>query len=240
MDLSIIIPAYNESTKIEKDIFAADEFIKKNFESGEIIVVDDGSQDDTAEIVAECQNQGESVVHLLKLGENSGKGIAVRNGVSISKGEIVLYADAGLTVPFTDGLTGINLIKNNECDIANGSRKMTGSKIIKEQDLDRKIISKFFGKFVKLFLNIPKEMTDTQCGFKVYNGDVARDLYSKLETPGFLFEIEIIILAIQKGYTILEFPVTWKCDRDSRISIKKSSKNVAKEFINLFKKYRLN
>lgn len=239
MDLSIIIPAFNESRKIEKDILSASEFIQSNFEHGEIIVVDDGSEDNTADVVFQCQDKVNIEVHLLKLGMNYGKGTSVKNGVNLAKGEIILYADAGLTVPFSDSLIGIDLIKNGVCDIANGSRKMPNSVITKRQDIDRRMISKIFGKAVKLLLKIPRELTDTQCGFKVYTSEAAKAVFSDLEIPGFLFEIEVIILAQLKGFKIKEFPVTWRCDRDSRISIKKSSKSVFDEFVKLFRKYRL-
>ena len=238
MEISIIIPAFNEGKKIERDIFSANKFIESNFKEGEIIIVDDGSEDNTAEVVSNCQDKVTTKLNLLKQEKNYGKGTAIKSGVSLAKGDIILYADAGLTVSFTDSLIGIELIKNGSCDIANGSRKMKDSVITKKQDIDRRIISKIFGKAVKLLLKIPNEMTDTQCGFKLYRNDAAKAVFSDLEIPGFLFEIEIIIIAQQKGYKILEFPVTWKCDRDSRISIKKSSKSVINEFLQLFMKYR--
>lgn len=237
MDLSIIIPAYNESRKIKKDIFAADKFIQSNFISGQIIIVDDGSKDETAGIANSYRNEIETELDVIKLDKNSGKGAAIAKGVENSTGEIILYADAGLTVPFTNALKGIKLIKENKCEIANGSRKLPDSTIVKKQDIDRRIISFFFGLSAKLFLHIPKNMTDTQCGFKLYKGDVARELFSQLSIYGFLFEIEIILLALKKGYRVLEFPVTWSCDRDSRLSVKKSSKSIIAEFKNIYKEF---
>ena len=172
----------------------------------------------------------------IKLDENLGKGGAIREGINISIGELVMYADAGLTVPFENALVGIKLLNDGRCNIANGSRKLSNSKIIKEQEFDRRFISKIFGFFVKLLLRIPKEMTDTQCGFKIYNGNIARKLFKQLNITGFLFEIELILLALKEDYKILEFPVTWKCDRDSRLSISKSSKKIISDFIFLFRR----
>lgn len=238
MELSIIIPAYNESKKIMKDIFAADKFIHDNFDSGQIIVVDDGSNDETSEAAIPLKKRIKTELIVIRLDKNSGKGAALKRGVKASIGELLLYADAGLTVPFSDALAGIKLISDDKCDIANGSRKLTASNIVRKQDIDRRIISKIFGKFVKFFLHIPKGMSDTQCGFKIYKGKVARELFSQLKINGFLFEIEFILLALNNGYRILEFPVTWNCDRDSRLSIKKSSKKIISEFVELFKELR--
>jgi dolichyl-phosphate beta-glucosyltransferase len=237
VELSIVIPAYNESKKIQKDIFAADKFIRENFNSGQIIIVDDGSKDGTYNIASSYQNEVETELDVIKLNKNSGKGAAIREGIKRSDGEIVLYADAGLTVPFNNALRGIELIKEGKCDIANGSRKLPDSTIIKKQDIDRRIISFFFGLAAKLFLHIPQNMTDTQCGFKVYKGKVAKELFSQLKINGFLFEIEIILLAIKKGYKVLEFPITWSCDRDSRLSVKKSSKNIIAEFKDIYNEF---
>ena len=233
MDISIIIPAYNEQNKISADILAADKFISDNNYVGEIIVVDDGSTDETTSIANSCIERTNSNLTVLKLPKNIGKGGAVSEGIQTSSGEIVMYADAGLTVPFNNALVGIKLIEDGNCEIANGSRKMEETKIVRAQDFDRKFISKVFGFMVKLLLGIPKEMTDTQCGFKIYKGEVARELYKKLTITGFLFEIEFILLAIKEGYKITEFPVTWKCDRDSRLSVSGSSMKIISEFIAL-------
>ena len=237
MNLSIIIPAYEENLKIRDDILSADDFLTQNRIVGEIIAVDDGSADNTFESANSLKSKTNSNLTVIKLSSNIGKGGAVSEGMKISKGDIVMYADAGLTVPYENALTGMDLIRTGKCDIANGSRKMDNSKIIKGQDFDRRFISNIFGYLVKFLLHIPQEMTDTQCGFKVYNGIVARELFQKLNITGFLFEIEIILLAIKKDYKIVEFPVTWKCDRDSRLSISKSSRKIISDFFFLLRKY---
>ncbi|MBK7106974.1 MAG: glycosyltransferase [Ignavibacteriae bacterium] len=237
MEISIIIPAFNESKKISIDILAADKFLSEQNFIGEIIIVDDGSSDNTFQIANDNKIKVKNSFKVIQLFQNVGKGGAIIEGIKNSKGKIIIYADSGLTVPFENAIVGIDLIKNNQCEIANGSRKMKGSKIINEQDLDRKIISKIFGFAIKYFLKIPKNLTDTQCGFKVYNGDVARNLFPKLITKGFLFEIELILLAQKENFRILEFPVVWSCDRDSRLSIGKSSNKIIADFIYLYKKF---
>ncbi|MBI9070249.1 MAG: glycosyltransferase [Melioribacteraceae bacterium] len=232
--ISIIFPAYDEQEKIQADILAADQFLISNSFEGEIIVVDDGSSDRTYEKASELISNLESDLIVLKLEENCGKGKAVAEGVKSASCDIILYSDVGLTIPFSDALAGLKFISDNECEIAHGSRRMKESVIVKQQDKDRKVISDFFIRFVKLFLGIPKNFTDTQCGFKIYKSGIAKELYSDLKITGFLFEIEIILKAIKSGNVIKEFPVNWKCDRDSRLSIFKSPWEIIKDTLKIY------
>jgi dolichyl-phosphate beta-glucosyltransferase len=233
MKLSIIIPIFNEERKIRQDILAADVFFKENKIDGEIIVVDDGSEDGSVEVVRSLQGEVESPLTLLINSSNIGKGDAVKKGVLASEGEFILYADSGLTIPFNNLFSGLKLIETGECDIAFGSRKLAQSKILIQKQIDRKITSILFTLIARIFLNIPNYISDTQCGFKLYRGNLARNLFVKLKTPGFLFELEIINRALNENYIIKEFPVEWRCDRDSRINYSSTPISVLKEVINL-------
>jgi dolichyl-phosphate beta-glucosyltransferase len=135
-----------------------------------------------------------------------------------SKGRYVMFADSGCCVPYEDALRGIELLENNQCDIAHGSRKIQGCHIEKPQSIYRRICSRLFHWYVIVKMKIPPELTDTQCGFKIYRGDVARHLYGESVTDGFALDIEIILRAQKKSYRIKEFPLHWRCDRDSRLS----------------------
>ncbi|MBN2183212.1 MAG: glycosyltransferase [Sedimentisphaerales bacterium] len=227
MDLSIVIPAYDESRKIAGDIKAAADFLATHKLVGEIIVVDDGSKDKTAETAENVKVSHH--VKVIRYEQHRGKGYAVRKGIEQTKGEYVMFVDSGLCVPYDDTLRGLELLKSNSCDIAHGSRKMPGCRIEKAQSLYRRICSKIFHWFVIHDLKIPPELTDTQCGFKIYKGEVARHLYGQCITDGFMFDIEIIILAQKEGYRIKEFPIDWTCDRDSRLSPTRSSRRVLSE-----------
>jgi dolichyl-phosphate beta-glucosyltransferase len=233
MKLSIIIPIFNEERKIKQDILAADVFLKENKIDGEVIVVDDGSEDGSVEVVRVLQGKVESPLTLLINSGNIGKGDAVKKGVLASKGEFILYADSGLTIPFNNLFAGLKMIEIGECDIAFGSRKLTQSKILIQKQIDRKITSLLFTLMARVFLNIPNYINDTQCGFKLYRGNLARNLFVKLKTPGFLFELEIINRALKENYIIKEFPVEWRCDRDSRINYSSTPISVLKEAIHL-------
>lgn len=219
MTLSIIIPVFDEEKKIRSDILSADRFCRDNNLDAEIIIVDDGSSDNTFTVAEGSKTLIETKLTVIRNKHNSGKGFSVKTGVLLSEGEYVMYADAGTTVPYEYIKKGLSLLEEDTCDLAFGSRKMEGSIVVVPQKKDRRVLSKFFLLFIKSFLAVPKRLTDTQCGFKVYKGKIARELFHRLETKGFLFEIEIILMALKKNYRIEEFPVEWRCDRDSRISI---------------------
>lgn len=220
--LSLIIPAYNEASKIEKDILLADEFLQKNNLYGEIIVVDDGSEDNTIQLAHELKRKIASELVILSNAKNFGKGYSVKHGVLKARGEFIAFCDAGATVPYGNLHVGLNMLFTDECDIAHGSRMMPGSKIVKPQAGDRRISSAIIRQLATNFLGIPKWLTDTQCGFKVYKLSVAKQLFTNLSTNGFIFELENILRALKLGYRIKEFPVEWRCDRDSRITLFKT------------------
>jgi hypothetical protein len=133
-----------------------------------------------------------------------------------------MFADSGCCVPYENILIGLECIKNGECEIANGSRKLEKSKINTSQKFHRRIYSQVFRRLLALYLKIPTELTDTQCGFKIYRGDVGRNLYSQCISNGFMFDVEVICRALKQGYRIKEFPVDWTCDKDSRFSLGRS------------------
>lgn len=233
MDLSIVIPAYDESKKIARDISEAAGFLEAHKFSGEVIVVDDGSKDDTAQVANNTMVPPNIKLNVIRYEKHRGKGYAVRTGINQSKSEYVMFADSGSCVPYEDTLRGLELLKSDSCDIAHGSRKMRGCHIEKTQSLYRRICSRMFHWFVIRDMKIPAEFTDTQCGFKMYKGDVARHLYGEAITDGFTFDIEIIMRAQQEGYRIKEFPIDWTCDRDSRLSPTRSSWHVLSELLRI-------
>ena len=233
MDFSIVIPAYDESKKIARDISEAAGFLEAHKFSGEVIVVDDGSKDDTTQVANNTMVPPNIKLNVIRYEKHRGKGYAVRTGMKQSKGEYVMFADSGSCVPYEDTLRGLELLKSDSCDIAHGSRKMRGCHIEKMQSFYRRTCSRMFHWFVIRDMKIPAEFTDTQCGFKMYKGDVARHLYGEAITDGFTFDIEIIMRAQHEGYRIKEFPIDWTCDRDSRLSPTRSSWHVLSELLKI-------
>jgi dolichyl-phosphate beta-glucosyltransferase len=219
MDLSIVIPAFEESNKIARDVEAAAEFLHANNLDGEIIVVDDGSTDDTEAAAKQVEVPQGVQLNIIRYEEHHGKGYAVRTGMKETTGEYVMFADSGLCVPYGNALLGLEMLKDGSCDIAHGSRKLIESDILQDQPWRRRISSRLFKWLIKRLLRIPPELTDTQCGFKVYKGDIARRLYGQCISDGFMFDVEIILRAHEQGYRIREFPIEWTCDPDSRLSL---------------------
>lgn len=233
MDISIVIPVFEESTKIVRDIEAASAFLQTNNLKGEIIVVDDGSRDATTEAARSIQVSPEIEVKVLHQERNRGKGFAVRTGIRQTRGRYVMFTDSGCCVPFQDILRGLELLKSGACDIAHGSRKLQQSKIKRQQSLRRRFYSRIFRWAMICSMKIPSNITDSQCGFKVYRGDTARLLYGQCISDGFMFDVEIILRARKQGLRIKEFPIEWTCDSDSRLYLAKNMRSILSELINI-------
>jgi dolichyl-phosphate beta-glucosyltransferase len=217
MDLSIVIPVYNEAAKIARDVEAAARFLVDQRLAGEILVVDDGS-DDATSTVAEAVPVPPGVERqVIRYTPHRGKGCAVRTGIVATRGEYVLFADSGLCVPFANALRGLDMLRQGTCDIAHGSRKMPESVLRVPQPFCRRLLSRVFRAVVFGLMGIPRELTDTQCGFKLYRGDVARQLFCDCRSDGFLCDIDVLLRARRRGLTVREFPVEWVCDLDSRL-----------------------
>ena len=215
MYLSIIIPAYNEEKKIATDIEEAFKYLGNSKYKGEVIVSTDGVTDNTNNIVGDLQKKYKNLI-LLTEKNKIGKGAAIKAGVSIAKGKYIMFADAGLCVPFryiNDGLKKIN----EGFDMILASRALKTSKIERKQPLYRQLGSRIFSLIVRFILGIPRQIKDTQCGFKIYNNAVAKDLFQQLQTQAMMFDIELILRAKKKGYKIAVFPVDWKNDADTKL-----------------------
>ena len=227
-ELSIVIPAYKEAAKIARDIEAAFDFLDSEHINGEVIVVDDGSPDDTAAVARATVSRPS--FRVLSYTPNRGKGHALRYGIARAKGRNVLFADAGLCVPYRIAKIALAMLDMRMCDVANGSRRMRGS-VKRSQPLYRQIGSRVFGIVIHAFMGIPLYISDTQCGFKAYRRDVAHRLYGEAFTDGFMYDTEIILRALNEGYTILEFPVVWENDADTRFNPRTGSLRLLRELL---------
>lgn len=214
--LAIIIPAYNEEKKIATDISHALEFLKTNKIPGEVIVSTDGIKDKTNHIVRALMKKYKNL-QLIAVKKKIGKGAAIKRGVLAAQSERILFADAGLCVPYSDALKGLKLLDQGY-DCAIGSRAMKESRILKKQPLYRKVGSTIFGFIVRGILGIPHYIKDTQCGFKLYTYDTAEEIYGDLQSKGMMFDIEVLLRMKKAGKKMKCFPVAWKNDDDTKFN----------------------
>jgi dolichyl-phosphate beta-glucosyltransferase len=237
MFLSIIIPVWNEAAKIADDIQEIAKFADEENFPLELIIVDDGSEDNTSQIANDTPVAKSLKKRVIRYPDHRGKGYAVRKGISESKGELVMFMDSGQNVPVKFINSGIKLVEQENCDILIGSRYLPTSVIKKKLIWYRQLTSIVFRKVVKWYLKLPLPISDSQCGYKFFKGDLARNLFSDCQSNGFIFDLELILLAQKKEYKICEFPIEWRCDRDSRLSLSRAFLPIFKELRELKSTY---
>ena len=204
--LSIILPAYNEEKRIGKTMERVVRCVKGLAFPSEVIVVDDGSEDETRNIVNGFIRQEPSVHLRLIPGQHRGKGAAIRAGVLASGGDCILFTDADLSTPLDLIDAFIERIGSGRADVVIASREVAGARRYREP-MTRKIASRIFNLVVRTFT--VKGLRDTQCGFKAFRADVAREIFGKTVIDRFGFDVELLYLAQKKRLSIEEYPVQW-------------------------------
>lgn len=221
MDLSLVIPAYNESKIVLDTIRAVSEKLSQLSEDYEVLIVDDGSTDGMAELVRDC---GDPRVRLEGYTPNRGKGRAVRTGMLAARGEIVLCTDADLAYGVDVFAAILEKFRSSGADLVIGSRRMGGKGYQNYPPL-RVLASKCFGLLSRAVSGLPY---DTQCGIKGYRRQAARDIFSKCTTDGFSFDFEALMRADKLGLTVEQIPV-------SVINFRESKVNVARDSVRMFR-----
>lgn len=207
VELSVVVPAYNEASIIGETVARVATYLEAHGDA-ELLVVDDGSQDATAAIVEACAAQ-HPCVRLVRNPGNRGKGYAIRNGVLHSRGAYVLYTDADLVYPI-EGVAPFLAALRAGADLAIGSRSHAGTLFAMHPRhfsyiYQRYMVSRLYIATVNTLLDLG--VSDTQCGFKALRGDVARDVFARLRLNDFAFDVEMLYVARQRGYRIVELPV---------------------------------
>jgi glycosyltransferase involved in cell wall biosynthesis len=217
--LSIVIPAFDESARIGDSLQKILAFVKKESPTAELIVVDDGSGDQTAK-VAEDVFAGFPTIpaKVVRYEKNRGKGYAVRIGLMEAKADIALFSDADLSTPITELPKLVEPILSGELDIAFGSRALDRSLIGTHQPWRREQGGKVFNLIVKLMTGLP--FWDTQCGFKAFNMQKFRPLLPLMTIDRFGFDVEFLLVAFNNGLRLKEIPVRWDDIAGSKLSFR--------------------
>ncbi len=213
LEISVVIPAYNEERRIEKTIHIIHDYLKNQGYHFEIIVVDDGSTDSTANLMLIILKKLGNI-RLISHKKNMGKGAAVRSGVLASTGDITLFTDADLSTPIVE-LEKMKIYLQNGYDIVIGSRKKKESSIPVPQPWHRRFSGWVFQFLVRKILGLP--FSDTQCGFKLFKTDVARSLFLNMKHRGFTFDVEILYNALKNGYKVKETGVVWMNSKNTTV-----------------------
>ena len=210
---SIIIPAYNERARIGSTLEQVLEHLREQKWSAEIVVVNDGSRDDTANFVGQFAAEHPQV-RLIENPGNQGKGYAVRNGMLNARGKVLLFTDADLSSPITEAAKLFAAMEKG-ADVAIGSRWLDPSLQFQRQSLKRQIMSRTFNLFTRAVLTFPYH--DTQCGFKAFTREAAQKIFPLQRITRWGFDAEIIYLAHHMKLKVAEVPVTWGHDERSKI-----------------------
>lgn len=215
MKLSVVVPAYNETQRILPSIDAIVRYLAEHHPDFEVVVVDDGSSDGTAQLVSESFAR-DGRVRVLSYTPNHGKGFAVRFGLRHALGELVLFSDADLSTPIDQVERMLAEIERG-ADIVIGSRAHQEAEIRARQPFYREAGGKLFNLMVRLL--VLRDLRDTQCGFKLFRRIIVTPILEDLHTDGFAFDVEILALARATGARIVEVPVVWINSPSSRVRL---------------------
>ena len=215
--LSVVIPAYNEAGRLPDTLRRVQDYLEAWDASHEIVVVDDGSTDGTSERAREAAGR-ETVV--VRNEANRGKGYSVRRGMLLARGERRLMTDADLSTPI-DELPRLLAKLDEGCDIAIASRAVEGARIEVHQPWLRENAGRLFNFLVRA-VAVPG-LRDTQCGFKLFTADAAREAFSLASLDGFCFDVEVLFIARRRGRRIAEVPVVWSNHAATRVGLLKGA-----------------
>ncbi len=216
--LSIVIPAYNEAVRLGNTLRTVVDYLREHWPTGELIVVDDGSSDNTAALARQTfEDSGKLRTSVISYKSNLGKGRAVRLGLLAARGDVALFSDADLSTPITETPKLVEPILNGNFDVTFGSRALDRKLIGVHQPWRREQGGRVFNLAVRLATGLP--FWDTQCGFKAFRMNACRPLVEAATVDRFGFDVELIYLAYRAGLRMKEIPVRWDHNEGSKITL---------------------
>ena len=226
--ISIIIPAFEESERLGDSIRQILNYVKKEGLNAELIVVDDGSKDETTQVAKEvCAEFPDLQTKIIRYEENRGKGFAVKTGLLEAQGEVAIFSDADLSTPIAELPKLVKPIQDDEYDVTFGSRALDRSLIGTHQPWRREQGGKVFNFIVRTLTGLP--FWDTQCGFKAFNMRKFRPLLELMQIDRFGFDVEFLYVANYKGLRLKEIPVRWDHCEGTKVSVFRDSQRMFNE-----------
>ncbi len=226
--LSIIIPAFDEQDRLGASIGEILKFIRNENLNAELIVVDDGSQDKTAETAEKtCAEFTDIQTKIIRYEQNRGKGFAVKTGLLASQADIALFTDADLSTPISELAKLVEPINKGEYDVTFGSRALDRTLIGVHQPWRREQGGKVFNLIVRTLTGLP--FWDTQCGFKAFNMKKFRPLLNVMQIERFGFDVEFLYVARLHGLRLKEIPVRWNHDERTKVNVFRDSRKMFNE-----------
>ena len=219
-ELSIIIPAYNEELRLSATLERIAAYLQAFGHAAEVLVVDDGSKDRTAQVAESFRDRIPSL-RVISNGVNRGKGFSVRHGMQEARGRIALFTDADLSAPIEEAGKLFDALQNQNCDVAIGSRAVDRSLITVHESPFREFAGIIFNKIVRLILWLP--FVDTQCGFKAFRRERCAILFEQQRIERFGFDPELLYLARHHGLHSVEIPVQWGHSHATKVSMLRDS-----------------
>ena len=215
--LSIVIPCYNEANRLPRTLRETLRFCAERGGNYEIIVVSDGSKDNTSDVARTILSDApENIIsEVIEYSPNAGKGRAIKVGMTAARGDRVLFMDADYSVPLED-LSRAEALLNHGVHIAIGSRATESTQIVQGQSFLRERFAKLFGLIQRNYLGL--KLKDTQCGFKLFTQSASHEIFSRTKLDSVIFDGEALWLARKMGFETREFPVEWTHDLDTRIA----------------------
>jgi dolichyl-phosphate beta-glucosyltransferase len=226
---SLIFPAYNESARLAPTLETVLSYVLQQHWQAEIIVVDDGSTDGTADIVREYAGRN-PMVRLVENPGNRGKGYSVRNGMLSAHGDILLFSDADLSSPISEAPKLFAAIENG-ADIAIGSRWLNSAVQTQRQSLVRQLFGRIYNLLLRAVLGL--DFKDTQCGFKAFTGPAARLIFSAQKIDRWGFDPELLFLARTYALRVSEIPVEWAHAGASKINPVRDGLRMFREMLSI-------
>jgi len=231
--LSVIIPAYNEAARLGKTLRAVVDYLAQNAPDGEVIVVDDGSSDNTADLARQVFKDSKNLrTSVISYKSNLGKGRAVRLGLLAARSDVALFSDADLSTPITEAPKLVDPILSGQFDLTFGSRALDRELIGVHQSWRREQGGRVFNLVVRLATGMP--FWDTQCGFKAFRMSVCRPLIEAATVDRFGFDVELLYLAFRAGLRLKEIPVRWDHNEGSKVTLFSDSFRMVNE-VNLIR-----